>query len=118
MSDAVIIDTIATNWDYSYEEKEKFHRVAKKFLRKIGNELGVPFTVRSCKGGPAVLGEAILHSDNLYISMGGSCYNDSFYFRKVKGQKDYTGGTNNWTTYGELIHNLDKTMQRFKNPMP
>ena len=112
------VDVIATNWNGSYQEKERFHRIAKAFLRMVGKELGVPFTVRSNKGGPAVLGDAILHSDNLYINLGGSCNNDSFYFRKVKGQKDYTGGTNNWMTYSALTHDPLKAIERFKNPIP
>ena len=112
------IDVLAKNWDGSYEEKEKFHRMAKVALKMIAKELGVPFTVKSNKGGPAVLGDAILHSDNLYINLGGSCWNDSFMYRTVKGQKDYTGGTNNWMSYSELAHDPKKAIKRFKNPIP
>jgi hypothetical protein len=112
------IEAIARTWDGSYEQKERFHKIAKAFLRMVGKELGVPFAVRSNKGGPAVLGDAILHSDNLYINLGGSCWDDYFMYRTVKGQKDYTGDTNNWMSYSELAHDPERAIKRFKNPIP
>jgi len=115
------VQRIATTWDGSYEQKELFHKSARSLLNKVAKELGyqkTQFNIRSNKGGPAVLGDVILHSDNLYINLGGSYCNDKFMYRKVKHQKDYTGGTNNWMTYQELCDNFDQAIHRFKHPIP
>jgi hypothetical protein len=113
------IIAISQNWDGSYEQKKKFHADCKKWLMKIASRLGLEksqFDIRSNKGGPAVLGDIILHSDNLYINMGGSYYSSSFYFRSCKNRKDFTGGRNMWIDY-EHINDLDYAVKRFQNPL-
>ena len=78
--------------------KEAFHRKYKSKLRAIAKALGLTvgtFDVRSNKGGPAVLGEVVLHSDTLYVSVGGLDATRVM-FRGCKGRKDYTGGVNRW----------------------
>ena len=88
-----------TNWSGSaytvadHNHKRNFHLRGKKHLREVANKLG--FTregadIRSCKGGPAVSGEVILHADHLYICVG----HDFAYFRICNGRKDYSGGQN------------------------
>lgn len=55
--------------------KEKFHKDAAKALRQVAKALKLSagsFKIRSNKAGPAVLGEVVLHSDTLYILVGGS----------------------------------------------
>jgi hypothetical protein len=113
------LQNLAENWDGSYEQKEKFHREGRKLLKEVASRLGLKkenFSIRSNKGGPAVLGDVILHSDTLYINLGGSYFNKSFMFRSCKGQKDYTGGTNNWMTYEFLCNNLSDAVEIFRHP--
>ena len=78
--------------------KDEFHRKYKRKLRAIAIALGLTpgsFDVRSNKGGPAVLGEVILHTDTLYVSVGGLDATRVM-FRACKGRKDYYGGVNRW----------------------
>jgi hypothetical protein len=87
--------------------KDRFHTVYKKRLREIAEALGLSkseYDLRSNKAGPAVLGEVILHSDRIYLQVGGLNQNQVMY-RSVKGRKDYTGGTNNWMSLDVLWNN-------------
>ncbi len=76
--------------------KERYHSIARKFLRKVAEEcLGLTkgqYDLRTNKAGPAVLGDTILHTDKVYVSMGGLC--GDVLIRSCKSRKDYTGGTN------------------------
>jgi hypothetical protein len=90
---------------YGYDWKEEqYKKVATKF-RKIAKELGIDkkdFEIRRSFGGIAVPGEAIFHAFDaeknrgLYI-----CYyldGSGLYFRSCTSMKDYSGGSNNWST--------------------
>jgi hypothetical protein len=88
-------------------EKKLFHSRARRLLRYYAeNILGLPkeaYTVSSCHGGPAVPGEAILHTDTLYvqiiggITQWGDCDGmPRVMYRACKGRKDYSGGQNRW----------------------
>ena len=97
---------IAIEWDGSYEQKEQFHKDAKSYLKEIAKRMGLPkesYTVRSNKAGPAVLGDVILHTYSLYVNLGGSLFSNQFMYRKCQSQKDYTGGTNTWMRYTDLL---------------
>lgn len=103
---------------YDETTKSEFHRLGKKYLKRLASimELGAgEFTIRSNKGGIAVLGEVILHSNNLYIHVGGSYGNERFYYRCVKGQRDFTGGANAWMPYDNLgdIHAVAETFTKY-----
>jgi hypothetical protein len=90
---------------YDDTSKAEFHNLAKKYLKRLASVMELEagtFTIRSNKGGIAVLGEVTLHSDNLYIQLGGSGGNERFYYRCVKGQKDFTGGRNAWMNYKDI----------------
>ena len=113
-----IID-IAQNWDGSAEQKKKFHRDCKKWLKCVADEMKLDpkdYDIRSNPGGPAVLGDVILHTDSLYVNLGGSYYSSQFMYRSCKGRKDYTGGRNNWMLYEDMC-NLQKVVYRFQNPL-
>ena len=116
MTDTQKLQSIALNWDQSKAQKDDFHRTGKRVLNKIAKELGFEgnFEVRSNKGGPAVLGDVILHSDNIYINLGGSCFSQSFMYRTVSGMKDYTGGPNQWMSYEMLASEPIRAIQIFK----
>lgn len=84
-------------------DKQSAYRRAAKALRTLAAELGIPpsaYDIRHCYGGPAVSGEAIFHSETLYINLPlFPALNVNFhqgYFRSCNGRKDYTGGRNFW----------------------
>ena len=83
------------------EWKDGFHKQWKRKLKAVARALGLApaqYTVRSNKGGTAVLGEVTLHADNIYVQAGGSMPNNAeqLLYRSCTSQKDYTGGHNNW----------------------
>lgn len=109
-----IID-IVTKGDTS--RKTTFHRAAQEYLQQVASDMLLPegsFDIRVNKGGFAVLGEVILHSDTLYVCLGGSVPLKTFYFRKVKGRKDYCGGNNNHLPYTALREPF-KVVKAFEN---
>jgi hypothetical protein len=85
---------------YNDPNKREFKRLSKKLLREVNKLGGFDAEVRFNKGGIAVSGDAILHSDHVYLhftadhGFGSLVYN--LYYRSCKGKKDYTGGRNNW----------------------
>ena len=99
----------------SAESKAKFHRGGKALLRALAQELRlVPGTyqVRSCKGGPAVWGEVILHSQDIYLEVSGGssivhrgqvC---DVMFRRCLGLMDYSVGPNQWMESGAIINDI------------
>lgn len=88
---------------YNVAGKDAFHREAKKALKALAEKLGLSksdYDLRSNKGGPAVSGEITLHSESLYVQISGGIFSDklSVMYRTCKGRKDYSGGTNNFTS--------------------
>lgn len=98
--------------DSSASTKQAFHKAGKAFLRTLAKELGNGETskISSCLGGPAVLGEVILHSDRLYLSM----FEDSpqtgvrILYRTCKGRTDCCGGANRYVTMSDLARSQDR----------
>jgi hypothetical protein len=88
-----IYNALHNKFDFSYQDKEEFHRDGKKFLKMVAKLLNCQeYDVHSCKGGDAVVGEVSLHTPTLYVSIG----NMFAYARKCDGMKDYVGsGMNN-----------------------
>ena len=78
--------------------------------------LGGEGDVRSCVGGPAVLGEVVLHTDDLYVCL---CVSSDpeplFYFRTCRGRLDYAGGTNNWYSFEKLAENPTGFVERLRH---
>jgi len=86
------------------KDKESFHREGKKFLRDAAKEAGLipgTYEVRSCKGGPAVRGEVILHHDDVYVNLTGQDGGYS-YIRSCNGRNDFYGGDNNKLSFVDL----------------
>ncbi|MBA1203485.1 MULTISPECIES: hypothetical protein [Pseudomonas] len=86
--------------------KETLHRSGKRLLKEIAGRLKLPessYEIRSCKGGNAVMGEVILHSDHLYLMVHlGFDRVLKVLYRSCEGRKDYAGGMNRFETVSEL----------------
>lgn len=87
------------NLAYNEEGKAAFKKAAISELRKLAKALKLSkgtFDIRFNAGGIAVSGDAILHSDTLYVHIS-QPYGGGFpvYYRSCAGRKDYHGGTNN-----------------------
>jgi hypothetical protein len=103
----------STSVAYNAQRKASFHFTARARLRKLATELGLPkgsFEIRSCKGGIAVSGEAILHHEKIYVQVSQSVIGRGMgiLIRTCNGRKDYTGGRNHWLPLDRLddIHAL------------
>ena len=96
------------NLAYNDAAKPQFHSGGKTVLRHIAKALNLPkgsYDIRSNLGGIAVSGEVTLHAENLYVQFSQSCLGLDWGFlaRSCKGRRDYTGGTNNWIKWEELL---------------
>ena len=84
--------------------KDAFHALARKQFKALVAELGLQkgeYDLRTNKAGPAVLGETTLHTDKIYVQVGGSatCY---LMYRTCNGRKDYCGGQNRYMQIEDL----------------
>ena len=94
-SKLAIATELARAAGYNEEGKAHFKRFALNVLRGIARDLALPketYSIRFNAGGIAVSGDAILHHDRFYLTMGEM----GVMWRTCKGQKDYTGGANRW----------------------
>ena len=99
---------ISKELSYNEDNKNKFHRQAKRDLKEFASRIGLSssdYDLRSNKGGIAVSGEVTLHADNIYIQISKPCYGkrNEILFRTCNGRKDYTGNTNNFTSAMNLL---------------
>ncbi len=88
---------IADNASYDYHTKLAWRSKGMAVLRKLAKDLGLTkgtFDIRFNEGGIAVSGDAILHSDRIYIHLTGFGDGTAGYARVVKSRKDYTGERN------------------------
>ena len=106
-------------WDGTAQSKAAFHAKWKRTFRRIAREdlglLAGSYSVRSCHGGFGVLGEVILHTDKVYVQVGGSLRDSitAVMYRSVTSQQDYCGGPNCWTTTEALTADPLKFLGRF-----
>lgn len=100
-------------WEKQYgsaEAKSVFHRSGRAFLKAYAKQVlkleTNAYEVRSCEGGPAVLGEVTLHTDNVYIQLREPSFDPTMnvLFRKCASRKDYMGGSNHWCHVLELLN--------------
>ena len=87
--------------------KDAFHALARKQFKALAAELGLQkgeYDLRTNKAGPAVLGETTLHTDKIYVQVGGSasCY---LMYRTCDGRKDYCG-RQNWYMQIDTLRNV------------
>lgn len=115
------IVSIGENYSgYNESEKNVFHQKSKQYLKELVQILGLKngeYQIRCNKAGIACLGEVILHTNNLYVQLGGSFCREDFMYRTCKGQKDYTGGTNRYMRYEEL-YDMNKVASIFSALLP
>jgi hypothetical protein len=91
--------------DYHDTNKQEYKRLGLKLLRALASELGLEpktFEVRFNPGGVAVSGDAILHSDCLYVTINMDRMGLGILVRTCKGRRDYTGGPNRWFSLERL----------------
>lgn len=103
--------------------KKAFHQKYLRVLRGIAKKMGYTTetaTVRSNKGGVAVLGEVMLHTDTFYVCVGGSYWDSistpgsaTFFFRSCVGREDYTGGRNRQLPLAALTSDVEKVIVAF-----
>ena len=97
----------ANNGSVTDANKERWHRLGRGLAKTLAEKMGMPkgsYKITSCKGGPAVSGEIVLHSDWLYVQFGISCFGGEtqFMFRTCDGKWDFTGGMNRWMAFDKL----------------
>jgi hypothetical protein len=103
------IVALTTRCEYNEAAKAAFHKVARKYLRRLAEALALPkgsYTIHSNQGGIAVSGEAILHGEHLHLWVEQSCFGSAervVWYRGCHGQKDYTGMVNHTADASELV---------------
>lgn len=90
------------------ELKRQFYLDCRLILTWLASELGLEkgqYEIRYCKGGVAVSGDIILHSDDIYVSLSQSGLPSGmdFMWRTVKSRNDYRGNANQWSAWAELL---------------
>jgi hypothetical protein len=93
---------------YYPEQKRLFHQKARRQLQKLAAALDLgpgDYDLRSNKGGVAVSGEVVMHSDRLYVqaSQPATGSNTGILFRSCAGRRDYVGGPNHFASL-DLLH--------------
>jgi hypothetical protein len=103
---------------YDSASKDIFHRRARSQLRRLAAALGLKpgsYDLRSNYGGIAVSGEAILHTDRLYIQVcqPATGHDSGILYRTCDGRKDYVGGPNNFASLN-LLNDHDELSRRIR----
>lgn len=102
--------------------KAAFRVEAMKALRALANAMELPkgsYDVRFNPGGIAVSGDAILHTENVYVHLSKFFSGREVYYRKCKGRKDCTGEANHWASVSELVDSAkmaEKIKALYLNP--
>jgi hypothetical protein len=103
---------------YDAGRKRVFHSRTRSQLRRLGAALSLEpgsYDLRSNYGGMAVSGEAILHTDHLYVqaSQPVTGHDTGILFRPCKGRNDYVGGPNNFASL-DLLNRPDELSRRIR----
>jgi len=100
--------------------KNKFHREARNLLKHIAaDHLNLSSNEYDCRtnfGGPAVLGESILHTNHVYVQIGGLNPNQVL-VRSVLHRKDYTGGQNHFVSLDQKQKLVELIKRLSANPV-
>lgn len=97
--------------DVSYDalRKQAFHKAAKRFWKRVADELGLAkeqYDLRANVAGIAVSGEITLHTDTLYLQLSQGALMQGraqILYRGCDGRKDYVGHANNFIEVGRLV---------------
>jgi hypothetical protein len=108
------VSQVPNGWDWTSADKELWHKKAQAYLRMIAKLMGLKpgeYKVSSNKGGCAVLGDVMLHTEHVYLSLGGF---DSFFYRGcTKGgfrNRDYGTG------FGPFERNINAAYENLNDP--
>lgn len=103
---------------YAPDQKEAFHRAARRALRRLASELGFAknsFDLRCNRGGIAVSGEITLHHEHVYVqvSQPATGADSGILIRTCEGRRDYTGGPNHFAPLSllEEVRALARTVK-------
>lgn len=102
--------------DAGAARKDTLHKAGRSWLRYVAASLGLEpgtYDIRSNMGGIAVSGEVTLHGEGIYVQLSESCLHPgiSVMYRTCNGRKDYTGGSNNFQRFRDLV--TSENMERF-----
>lgn len=89
------------------EAKKLFHSEARRALRQLADALGYDkddYEIRSNMAGPAVSGEVILHSDEVYIQASCDSHDRGILYRRCRDRRDYLGDRNRFARLSELTN--------------
>ncbi len=104
--------------DRGEQSKKEFTRIRRKWMNQLIQIMGLEkgtYDLRFNAGGPAVMGEVTLHTDEIYIQLLDSqC--GPIMFRTVTGRKDYRGGSNRWGDFAE-VENIEGFARSVKRIM-
>lgn len=78
--------------------KQRFKKSAVAFLKHLAYELALDpsdYSIRWNPGAQAVTGDATLHHERLYVTIGDEIGGMLGLARRCNGRKDYAGGVNN-----------------------
>jgi len=103
---------------YDAAAKRAFHSRARSQLQRLAVALGLDpgsYNVRSNYGGIAVSGEAVLHTDRLYVQIcqPATGHDSGILFRACKGRNDHVGGPNNFASL-DLLDHPDELSRRIR----
>lgn len=92
-----------TRCAYNAEQKQSFHRTARRRLRQLADILGwapVSYDLRNNHGGIAVSGEITLHHERVYIQVcqPATGHDSGILIRTCEGRRDYHGGRNHFAS--------------------
>ncbi len=94
----------ATDW--SEGDKKALGQSMKSVLRAVAKACGLrvgEFDVRYNPGGTASKGDAVLHCDDLYVSIDPDSAGPGVLVRNCNGRKDYSGGANGWMPWKDFL---------------
>jgi hypothetical protein len=86
------------------QNKARFHQLGRTILQRLARQLNLKACdrdIRSNQGGPAIMGEIILHTDEFYLQVS----DRGIMFRTCNGRRDYSGDVNHFwdlTAFDEL----------------
>jgi hypothetical protein len=105
------LQQLAQDSPYSQGNKDLFRALAMKTLKQVRELLGDNGDCRFLVGGIAVSGDAVYHSDSIYISIGSTDL--GILVRTVTSRKDYTGGCNQWFSWAQFAEFGAKGLAQF-----
>ncbi len=96
-----LTNLFAKDCTYNDANKTAYLKEGMRVLRQLAKELNLPrdsYSVRKNEGGIAVPGDVTLHADTFYLTTAAWGSDLKMLLRTCTGQKDYTGGPNNYVS--------------------